>query len=302
MRRGADITTKERSDFLFTGDYGFFDYKYDISGYNGQDFGGPAQYLYLALSALLLILLLLRFRRASEAQLRCLLRSLGIFLTLFYLGKTAWETVYDVRRSGAFNTGLLPLDSCSIVMPAALLAGFCRGRLGRAASCWLSTGGLVGGIGAMVRLNAFNYYPFFSFGAFYSMLWHFLMVFLGLLTAVADASAEAEEAAPERRLRRVLLGSRRVRRGFVFHLCFSALVIPVDFLFDFDFMLFRDLGGLPVFESVAARLTEAGLRALNPLLMLVLYFLGFRLADLICRGVRRLCRGGGRREASALSA
>ena len=35
---------------MFFGDYSFFDYKYNISGYSGQDFGGPGQHLYLALS------------------------------------------------------------------------------------------------------------------------------------------------------------------------------------------------------------------------------------------------------------
>ncbi|MBR6376211.1 MAG: hypothetical protein IKS05_00430 [Oscillospiraceae bacterium] len=47
---------------MFTGDYGFFDYKYDIAGYHGQDFGGPAQFFYLAISAVLLVLLLRALR------------------------------------------------------------------------------------------------------------------------------------------------------------------------------------------------------------------------------------------------
>ena len=35
---------------MFRGSYNFFDYKYNIVGYTGQDFGGPAQWLYLAIS------------------------------------------------------------------------------------------------------------------------------------------------------------------------------------------------------------------------------------------------------------
>ena len=49
---------------------------------------------------------------------------------------------------------------------------------------WLVTGGIVGGFATMVHLNAFYYYPFLSFGGFYSMIWHFLMVFIGLLLLV----------------------------------------------------------------------------------------------------------------------
>ncbi len=248
---------------MFSGDYGFFDYKYNIAGYSGQDFGGPAQTLYLGISAALLVLLLARLRRSSREQALRLTGWVGLFLTLLYLGKTAWETVYDLRLEGSFNTGLLPLDTCSIVMPAALLAGFGRGKARRLAAAWLQTGGIVGGLGAMVSLNAFKYYPFFSFGAFYSMLWHFVMVLLGLLLAVTEPRLRLREA---------------VCRGFALHLLFSLPVIAVDYLFDFDFMLYRQLGGVPIFEGVAASLTGAGLGFLNPLLMLLLYFLAFLLA------------------------
>ena len=55
---------------MFTGDYGFFDYKYNISDYNGKDFGGPAQTVYLAASGLLLILVLLLLRRVPRERVR----------------------------------------------------------------------------------------------------------------------------------------------------------------------------------------------------------------------------------------
>lgn len=259
---------------MFTGDYGFFDYKYNIEGYTGQDFGGLAQYLYLGICAVLLGILLPCLRKSSPRRVRRIVGVTGIFLTLLYLGKTAWETFYDLQLSGAFNWYLLPLDSCSIVMPAALLAGFGRGRVRRWAAAWLATGGIVGGVATMVRLNAFHYYPFLSFGAFYSMLWHFLMLALGLLLIVTGAV----EPGQGRGLR-----AATVNRGYLFHLIFSAVVIPVDFIFNFDFMLYRDLGGVPLFESVAGRLSAAGLRVLNPILMLALYYLAFRIIWVISK-------------------
>lgn len=265
---------------MFSGDYGFFDYKYDISGYSGQDFGGPAQTLYLGLSALLLILLLTALRGASRQRIRRVIGAAGIFLTLLYLGKTAWESYHDIQRFGAFNFYLLPLDTCSIVMPAALLAGFGRGRVRQAAESWLATGGVVGGVATMVRLNAFYYYPFFSFGAFYSMLWHLLMVFLGLLVLVTRQRRAGDPSLPEAERG---VGLSTLKSGFCFHLLFSLVVIPVDFLFDFDFMLYRDLGGVPFFEDLAARLTAAGLAFLNPLLMLLLYLLAFALILFLAR-------------------
>ena len=166
---------------MFTGNYNFFDYKYNIAGYTGQDYGSVAQYIYLGISVVLLVALLVLLRKSSKERVMKIIKGTSIFMIVLYIAKTTWESIYDIKLSGSFNTGLLPLDTCSIIMYAGLLAGFCKGKIGKAASSWLATGGVVGGIATMLYLNAFKYYPFFSFGAFYSMIWHFLMVFLGLL-------------------------------------------------------------------------------------------------------------------------
>lgn len=256
---------------MFTGNYNFFAYKYNIPGYTGQDHGGLAQYLYLAISAVLLVALLIALRRTKRETVRRMIGVLGIFLTALYIGKTAWESYYDVRLNGGFNFYLLPFDSCSLIMPAALIAGFGKGKISDAASCWIATGGVVGGFAAMLFLNAFYFYPFLSFGALYSMLWHFLMVFMGLLILVTTP-------------RNIRFST--VTRGYLFHLVASAVVIPVDFIRKFDFMLYRELGGVPFFEGVATRLTEKGLVFLNPPMMLILYFLAFALIWLIAAGIK----------------
>lgn len=247
---------------MFFGDYSFFDYKYNIDGYTGQDYGGPAQYLYLALSAILLVTLLYLFRKMPQEKARKTVGFLGLFLIVFYLAKTTWESYYDVTLMGAFNTCLLPFDTCSVIMPAAVLAGFGKGRIREMAASWCMTGGILGGFATMLFLNAFKFYPFFSFGAFYSMTWHFLMVFIGLLLVVTERGRFSVSV---------------VKNGFCLHVLISLFVIPVDFLFGFDFMLYRELGGVPFFEDLAAEFTARRLSFLNPPMMLFLYFLGFSL-------------------------
>ena len=258
---------------LFTGDYSFFDYKYNIPGYTGQDYGGSAQYLYLAISLILLAVLLYMLRRASQSRIRRIIGCLGIFLTVLYVLKTVWESYYDIRLAGGFNIYLLPLDTCSLIMPAGILAGFGKGRVQKLAACWIATGGIVGGIASMLFLNAFRYYPFLSFGAVYSMLWHFLMVFMGLLVLFS---------------RRGDLGFSIVTDGYLFHLIPSAFVIPADIVFGLDFMLYRDLGGIPFFEGLASRLKDMGLWFLNPVMMLILYLVAFCFVRLIaCAALNR---------------
>ena len=247
---------------MYNGDYNFFDYKYNIIGYTGQDFGSIAQYIYLGISIVLLTVLLIKLRKLPKDKVLKLIRFTGIFMTIFYISKTTWESIYDIKLQGSFNTGLLPMDSCSFIMLTGILSGFCKGKIKEYSDAWIATGCIVGGIANMLFLNAFKYYPFFTFGAFYSMTWHFIMVFIGLLLIVTKY---------------VPIEYKTIIKGFIFHLIISIPVIIIDFIYDFDFMLYKELSGVPIFEGIASTLTSKGLGILNPLLMLVLYFLAFNL-------------------------
>ena len=68
--------------------------------------------------------------------------------------------------------------------------------------------------------------------------------------------------------------------GFIFHFIISLIVIPLDFIFNWDFMLYLNLGGVPIFEDIASKLTAQNLQFFNPILMLVLYFIAFSI--IIC--------------------
>ena len=258
---------------MFSGDYGFFDYKYNITGYNGQDYGGLAQYVYLIISVILLVVLLIVFRKYSKKKVLKIIRIISIFLVIFYISKTTWESIYDIKLSGSFNTGLLPLDACSIIMLAGFISGFSKEKIKKYADSWIATGSIVGGIGTIVSLNAFKYYPFFSFGASYSMIWHFLMIFIGLLLIITNY---------------VEISYKTVIRGFIFHLIISLFVIPIDYIFNFDFMMYKDLGSIPIFEDIATKLTQNGLGFINPIIMLILYFIAFSIVFMIPLLIKRI--------------
>jgi len=258
---------------MYQGDYNFFDYKYNIGGYHGQDFGGIAQYIYAFLSIILVIILVTIFRKLSKEKINKIIKYTGIFMILFYITKTTWESIYDIRLFHNFNTGLLPFDSCSIVMIGLILSGFGKGKMWDMSTSWLMTGSIVGGISTLLYLNAFKYYPFLSFGAFYSMIWHFLMIFIGILIIVSKYQDFTYHT---------------VLKGFLFHLLISLIVISIDFIFDFDFMMYHYLGGIPIFEGIATKLTNLNLTFLNPLLMLLLYFIAFNIIYLGYLGITKI--------------
>ena len=258
---------------MFKGDYNFFDYKYNISGYNGQDYGGMAQYLYLIISFILLVILLFAFRNYSKKKVLNIIRILSIFLIIFYITKTTWESIYDNKLNGSFNTGLLPFDSCSIIMLAGIISSFSKGKIKKYSDAWIVTGGIMGGIATMLYLNAFKYYPFLSFGASYSMIWHFIMVFMGLLLIVTNY---------------VDINYKTVINGFIFHLIISLFVIPIDYIFNFDFMMYKDLGSIPIFEDIATKLSNNGVGFINPILMLLLYFIAFNIVFVIAKVISKV--------------
>ena len=251
---------------MFRGEYNFFDYKYNIIGYNGQDFGNFPQYLYLIISFILMIIILFSLRNLRKEKVHNILKITSIFLVLFYIIKTTWESIYDIKLSGSFNTGLLPFDTCSLIMIAGLISSYSKGKIKEYSDSWLVTGGIIGGFATMIVLNAFKYYPFLSFGAFYSMIWHFLMVFIGLLLIITKY---------------IDMNYKVVIKGFIFQFMFSLIIIPIDFIFNMDFMMYKNLGGIPLFENIATYLTSICLSILNPLLMLTLYFIVFHIPYLI---------------------
>ena len=258
---------------MFHGDYNFFDYKYNIVGYNGQDYGSFPQYLYLIISVVLLVILLFLLRKSSREKIKKIIRIMGIFLIVFYISKTTWESIYDIKYSGSFNTGLLPLDTCSLPMIAYILAGFTTKKTEDYSKSWMVTGGIVGGFATMLFLNAFKYYPFLSFGAMYSMIWHFIMVFMGLLLIVTNY---------------VDYNYKTLLKGFIFHILFSLIVIPLDYIFNWDFMMYKNMGSIPIFEDIGTKLNNASLGFLNPIIMMVLYFLAFNLIFFVIYGIKKL--------------
>ena len=258
---------------MFNGKYGFFDYKYNIAGYTGQDYGGIAQYLYLGISIVLLTILLIISRKFSKEKVLKITKIISIFLIILYIVKTTWESIYDIKMFGKFNTGLLPFDTCSIIMLAGIISSFSKGKMKKYTDCWIATGAIVGGIANMLFLSALNYYPFFTFGAFYSMIWHFLMVYIGLLYIVTNY---------------VPMKYSTIVNGFIFQLIISLLIIPIDFIFDFDFMLLVNLSSVPFFEGVASHLTAINMQFLNPILMLALYYFSFNLVFLIPFGIKKI--------------
>ena len=257
--------------------YSFFDYKGNIANYNGYDYDHGGRLIYMISSLVIILVLVIIFRKAKKENVHKYIRIMGIVMTLLYIIKTTWESYYDITTGAGFNKGILPFDTCSILMWAGLIGGFAKGKLKKAADAWLATGGLVGGIANLLFLRALLYYPFFTFAAFYSMLWHAVMVFTGLWLLTTNY---------------VESNFKSILHAFVFHMAISVPVIIFDYtwLKGYDFMLYAEAGGIPVFDGLADKLIDGGNAWLVPFMVIILYFASFCILIYGSLGLKMLFR------------
>ena len=74
---------------------------------------------------------------------------------------------------------------------------------------------------------------------------------------------------------------KTVLKGFLFQVLASLIVIPIDYIFNYDFMMYKDLSSIPIFEDIASNLTNMHLGFINPFIMLSLYFIAFNIIFII---------------------
>lgn len=260
---------------MWHGKYGFFDYKYKIEGYTGQDYMSPIQYIMTAIGVVCIVLLLFFLRNTPKERSKKILWIMGIVFTSLYIIKTSWESYWDIKVGGGFNIWILPFDTCSIFMPALLVAGLSKkdGFIERVAAVWLATIGFAGGLANFIFLRGLNYYPMFTFGALYSFFWHLAMVFVAFFIPITKFHKFVWKDILIAMIPMIVVG---------------LFVIPSNYIKDLDFMLLNGAGGVPLIENLAGKLIENHLRVFATLLMLVCYLLASALMVSIYIGIAKL--------------
>lgn len=260
---------------MWHGEYKFFDYKGNIAGYNGQDYMSPIQYIMTAIGVVGIVLLLFFLRKTKKETSKKILWIMGIVFTSLYIIKTSWESYWDIKIGGGFNIWILPFDTCSIFMPALLVAGLAKkdSFIERVAAVWLATIGFAGGLANFIFLRGLKYYPMFTFGALYSFFWHLAMVFVAFYI-------------PATRFHKFVwqdMFIAMIPMGLV-----GLFVIPFNYIKDLDFMLLNGAGGVPLIEGLASKLIDAHLRVFATILMLVAYLAASALMVGIYIGIDKL--------------
>ena len=234
--------------------YNFFDYKYNIPDF-GSDLFCTAHIIYIALVYLLSFVISYALRRTRRERVTAMLKAQFVIMLLLEIGKISWESYYDITTGRGFKYfGILPIYTCSLVMYSLPFAAWGKGLVKRAALSFLTTIGLLYGAIGVVYCNGLNFYPFWTFGAFYSLYFHSAMFFTGVFLLMTRYH-ELEWKDSLLALIPILL--------------LSAVAIPVNYAIGSDYMLVYSGGGVPLYEDLAETLANKGLRFVYTIIMLL---------------------------------
>lgn len=236
--------------------YHFFDYKYNIQNFTSDLFSVPhIIFIILAFIAVPTVSILLR--KISHKKIDVFLKVFSIILVVLEITKITWESYWDISTGRGFNTGgILPLYTCSLFIYTLLFAAWGKGKAKDYSLAFITTISLISGAIGIVQCNGLNYYPFWTFGAFYSMFFHLSMFATGVFLLFTGYKK---------------LNWFDMIKAWIPMAILSIIASPVNYQYGADYMQIYEGSGIPLFSTLADELAAANLRPLFTIIMLVTY-------------------------------
>lgn len=132
---------------------------------------------------LIIFLLIVAFcaykcRKIGKDKAIFLTKIIAIVVTVLEIIKI---TIAFINGEGDKLDHWLPLYFCSMFIYAAWLAGYAKGKIADLGRAFVGTGGIIAGLSFLIfPTTSFTMYPLFHYFCMYSMVYHSLMVFLGI--------------------------------------------------------------------------------------------------------------------------
>lgn len=132
---------------------------------------------------LIIFLLIVAFcaykcRKIGKDKAIFLTKIIAIVVTVLEIIKI---TIAFINGEGDKLDHWVPLYFCSMFIYAAWLAGYAKGKIADLGRAFVGTGGIIAGLSFLIfPTTSFTMYPLFHYFCMYSMVYHSLMVFLGI--------------------------------------------------------------------------------------------------------------------------
>lgn len=238
--------------------YHFFDYKGNIPNFSSDLFSVP-HFIYIFLVVIIGPLICFLSRNVSHKKLDIYFKILSIIMIILEITKISWETYYDLKAGLGFNAyGLLPLYTCSLFIYTLFIAAWFKGIVRDYSLSFLTTIGLASGLIGVIYCNGLNWYPFWTFGAFYSLIFHSTMFITGLLMLTT---------------RYKKLEARDIYRGWIPMVVLALIAIPINYIYDSDYMQIHYGSSVPLLEDLGRIMIDHNLRPLFILIALASYMI-----------------------------
>ena len=237
--------------------YGFFDYKYDIVGFESDIFS-TNHFIFLAFAIVALIFVAICAPYISHKKIDLYFKISAILLTCFEVTKVSWESYFDIVRGNNFNVGgILPFYTCSLLMYCSFVAGFGKGKAKEIALSWICTIGMVTGTIVLVYPNGLRYYPVWTFGGMHTLMYHFMLVCSATLALFSNYKR---------------LTWKDVYISVIPMLMLAPIAITLNYVFKADYMQVYDASGVPIMSDLASKLASHNLRWIFTIIMFSTYF------------------------------
>lgn len=244
--------------------HSFFDYKANIEYEPWSDFFSTTHIIFLSIAVLLIVFLCIFLRNVSHKKIDTYLKVLSIIMPLSEITKIVWETIYDLKYVGHFNSeGLLPLYTCSMFFMILIPAAWAKGKVKDISLAFITTLSIFAGLTNFIYLNILGTYPFLTYASLNSFVYHFMMVFTGIfLVTTSYYRPHLKDAL----------------YAFIPVIIFSCLVIPINFIiknmgFNPNYMMYMDGQGLPVLEPIETFFTSKNLTLIYTFIVMIGYYL-----------------------------
>ncbi|MBO4472381.1 MAG: YwaF family protein, partial [Clostridia bacterium] len=236
--------------------YRFFDYKYNIEGFT-SDLFSTTHIVFIVLALLSVIAIGIFAHKFDKKKITWFLRGLAIFVTLLEASKIIWESYYDITTGRGFNAGgILPFYSCSLLIYCLWFGAWGKGKPREIALTWLGTIGLCCGLIGTIYTNGLNWYPFWTYGAWDSILFHYNLLMVGVLLLSSGY---------------IKLRWKDILLALVPMVLLSVIASPINYYYGGDYMQIYSGDGVPLMNDLASYLNEKNLRPLFTYIMLASY-------------------------------
>lgn len=265
--------------------YGFFDNSYVLAekGYTGSDRLSLLQFIVMGLFFVLIIFTSLFLRKTDKKNIFTIYKVLAIAMPILEIIKISFSTHADLTHGQPFNLGgILPLYSCSMLLYFLPFVAWGRGKLQKYSMAFFTSVGLVAGLSNFVYLSAAGWYPLFTFGCLYSIIFHGVLVFVGISLMICELYTPS---------------FKTIYEGMIPVLIFSAFVIPANFIIKAipnngsnpDYMMLMDANGfIPAISDFFINNNAQWLFSL--LMLFVAYPIANALIVLIDMGIIKLVK------------